>query len=161
MFSTMRRVPNGLPQRTQLKGSALLRVTASFASAPSSSRGTSRIASSGHVFSHSPHCTQLRSMKRSSGASGESSSAASGQAPMQALHNVQVSLLTVIAPKGAPAGRSNFSFLFLDKNSNSKSREVRFSVERLNVAAFFTVSAGTRFQRASSAPSIIVKCTPA
>ena len=157
----MRLVPKGLAQRMQLNGSASFRTTASFACAPNSSLGTRRIASSGQVFSHRPHCTQLRSMKRSSGASGESSSAASGQAPMQALQSVQVSLFTVIAPKGAPAGRSIFSFLFLDRNSKAKSRDDRFSVERLKVAAFFTVSAGARSQRACSAPSITRKCTPA
>src|SRR5712672_1010911 len=139
MFSTMRRVPKGLLHLMQLKGSASFRVTASFACAPSSSRGVSRIASSGQVFSHRPHCTQLRSMKRSSGASGESSSAASGQALMQALHSVQVSLLTVMAPNGAPAGRANSCFLLsesFDKKSKEKSSDVRFSVDRLKVAAF-------------------------
>src|SRR5438552_4042769 len=103
MFSTICRVPNGLPQRTQSNGSASFSVTGSFACGPSASRGTSRMASSGQVLAQRPHCTQLRSMKRSRGASGESSSAASGQAPMQALHSVQLALFTVMAPNGAPA----------------------------------------------------------
>src|SRR5207247_653959 len=97
-------LPNGLPQRTQWNGSASFSVTACFACAPMSSRGTSSIASSGQVSAHRPHCTQLRSMKRSRGASAASSSALSGQAPMQALHSVQVCLLTARAPNGAPAG---------------------------------------------------------
>ena len=66
--------------------------------------GTSVIAFSGQVFAHSPHCTQLRSMKRRLGVSVASISADSGHAPMQALHSVQVCLFTVSAPNGAPAG---------------------------------------------------------
>ena len=64
MFSTIWRVPKGLPQRTQLNGSASFSVTGSLAFRPISNRGTSAIAFSGQVFTHSPHCTQLRSMKR-------------------------------------------------------------------------------------------------
>src|SRR6185295_9621891 len=161
MFSIMRRVPNGLPQRTQLKGSASFSVTGCFAVSLNDNLGTSEMAFSGQVFSQSPHCTQLRSMKRSNGASAESSSALSGQAPMQALQSVQVSLLTVIAPNGAPAGRSIFSFLVFDRKSKAKSRDVRFSADRLKVAAFFTVSAGARFQSEFSVPSTTTKCTPA
>src|SRR2546426_826665 len=112
MLSTIWRVPNGLPQRTQWNGSASFRVTASFAWGPKRSRGSSWIASSGQVSAHRPHCTQLRSMKRSRGASAASSSAPSGQAPMQALHSVQVCLLTARAPNGAPAG-SLISSIFL------------------------------------------------
>src|SRR5437016_7405640 len=112
MLSTIRRVPNGLPQRTQWNGSASFSVTACFAWGPNRSRGTSSIASSGQVSAHRPHCTQLRSMKRSRGASAASSSAPSGQAPMQALHSVQVCLLTARAPNGAPAG-SLISSIFL------------------------------------------------
>src|SRR5262249_41575165 len=57
MFSTIFFVPKGLPQRTQLNGSASLSATSCFACAVSSKRGTSVIASSGQVASHSPHCT--------------------------------------------------------------------------------------------------------
>src|SRR5438552_511487 len=112
MLSTIRRVPNGLPQRTQWNGSASFSVTACFAWGPNRSRGTSSIASSGQVSAHRPHCTQLRSMKRSRGASAASSRAPSGHAPMQALHSVQVCLLTARAPNGAPAG-SLISSIFL------------------------------------------------
>src|SRR5690349_22722522 len=139
MFSTMRRVPKGLAQRTQLNGSASFSVTGSFALFSSSSLGTSAMAFSGQVFSQSPHCTQLRSTKRSTGASGESSNADSGQAPMQALQRVQVSLLTVIAPKGAPLGRAiSFCLLCFERTSKAKSSDVLFSAERLNVAGVLT-----------------------
>jgi hypothetical protein len=49
-----------------------------FAASVNSRRGASVIASSGQVFSHNPHCTQLVSMKRSCGMFGLSASAASG-----------------------------------------------------------------------------------
>src|SRR5438045_2795853 len=103
MLSTICLVPKGLPQRTQLNGSASFSVTAALAFAPMSNLGISVRASSGQVLTHSPHCTQLRSMKRRLGDSVESISADSGHAPMQALHKVQVCLFTVSAPKGAPA----------------------------------------------------------
>ena len=68
------------------------------------------MAFSGQVLAHKPHCTQLRSMKRSAGVSVASISADSGQAPMHALHSVQVCLLTASAPNGAPAGSGISSF---------------------------------------------------
>ena len=106
MLSIIWRVPKGFAHLTQLKGSASFRTIASLACAVSNNLGTSVIASSGHVFAHRPHCTQLRSMKRNTGASGASSKAASGHAPMQALQSVQVLLLTSIRPNGAPAARA-------------------------------------------------------
>jgi hypothetical protein len=143
MFSTICRVPKGLPQRTQLKGWASFSVTASFARAPSKSRGMSSMASSGQVSAHRPHCTQLRSMNRRLGVSGESRSAASGQAPMHALHSVQVALSTASAPNGAPAA----SLISSTRRSRArcsiaKSRVVRFSAERLKLAGLPTVAAG-------------------
>src|SRR6185436_13211537 len=98
MLSTISRVPKGLPQRTQLKGSASFSVTGCLAFSSSNNLGMREIACSGQVFAHSPHCTQFRSMKRSAGASCESISADSGQAPMQALQSVHVCLFTVSVP---------------------------------------------------------------
>src|SRR5216117_305531 len=98
MLATICRVPKGLPQRTQLNGSASLRTTSCFACAVSSRRGASVIALSGQVFSHRPHCTQLRSMNFSIGRSRPSCSADSGHAPTQAMHSVQVSLFTSTCP---------------------------------------------------------------
>src|SRR5438105_4480285 len=105
MASIILRVPKGLPQRTQLKGSASFSTTASLALAPTRSRGTRVMASSGQVLAQRPHCTQFASMKRRRGASAESRSAACGQAPMHALQSVQLSWFTLIAPNGAPAAR--------------------------------------------------------
>jgi len=98
MLSTIWRVPKGLPQRTQLNGSASFSTTSCFACGVSNSRGASVIAFSGQVFSHSPHCTQLRSMNFSIGRSRPSTSADSGQAPTQAMHSVQVCRLTSTCP---------------------------------------------------------------
>src|SRR5574339_574331 len=94
MLSIIWRVAKGLAQRTQLKGSASLSVTGSLAALATDSLGTSVMAFSGQVCTHRPHCTQLRSMKRSAGDSVASISADAGQAPTQALHSVQVCLLT-------------------------------------------------------------------
>src|SRR5258706_2521008 len=98
MLSTILRVPKGFPQRTQLNGSAWLSTTSCLACAESRSRGTSVIAFSGQVFSHNPHCTQLRSMNFSIGSSRPSTSADSGHAPTHARHSVHVSLLTSTCP---------------------------------------------------------------
>ena len=98
MTSIICRVPNGLPQRTQSKGSASFRTTSCLASAASSSRGPRARASSGQVVTQSPHCTQLRSMNLSIGVSRPSTRAEAGQAPTQAMQSVQVCRFTVTAP---------------------------------------------------------------
>ena len=65
--------------------------------------GFSVMTFSGQVASHSPHCTQASSEKRSIGRSGSADSAPVGQADTQERHNVQPSALTSTAPNGAPA----------------------------------------------------------
>src|SRR6266480_2218609 len=134
MLATICRVPKGLPQRTQLNGSASLRTTSCFACAVSSRRGASVIALSGHVFSHSPHCTQLRSMNFSIGWSRPSCSADSGHAPTQAMHSVQVCLLTSTWPYGAPAPSAMLSCALgasFARCSSANSSVARFSAARL------------------------------
>src|SRR2546423_11028090 len=109
------------------------------------------MASSGHVSAQRPHCTQLRSMKRRLGVSGESSNADVGQAPMHALHSVHVSLLTVRAPNGAPAASgTSTTCLSFARCSIAKSSVVRLSGERLKLAAFATVAAGRSFHVVST-----------
>src|SRR5947208_1642945 len=134
MLVTICRVPKGLPQRTQLNGSASLRMTSCFACAASSRRGASVIAFSGQVFSHSPHCTQLRSMNVSTGWSRPSCSADSGHAPTQAMHSVQVCLLTSTWPYGAPAPSAMLSCglgASFVRCSSANSSVARFSAARL------------------------------
>src|SRR6266853_5960235 len=134
MLLTICRVPKGLPQRTQLNGSASLRTTSCFACAASSRRGASVIAFSGQVFSHSPHCTQLRSMNFSIGWSRPSCSADSGHAPTQAMHSVQVSLLTSTWPYGAPAPSAMLSCglgASFARCSSANSSVARLSAARL------------------------------
>src|SRR5438552_7624670 len=134
MLLTIWRVPKGLPQRTQLNGSASLRTTSCFACAVSSRRGASVIALSGQVFSHSPHCTQLRSMNFSIGWSRPSCSADSGHAPTQAMHSVQVCLLTSTWPYGAPAPSAMVSCglgASFARCSSANSSVARFSAARL------------------------------
>src|SRR5947207_5485929 len=134
MLPTICRVPKGLPQRTQLNGSASLRTTSCFACAASSRRGASVIAFSGQVFSHSPHCTQLRSMNFSIGWSRPSCSADSGHAPTQAMHSVQVCLLTSTWPYGAPAPSAMLSCALgasFARCSSANSSVARFSAARL------------------------------
>src|SRR6185503_14898720 len=160
MLSTIWRVPNGLPQRTQLKGSASFSVTASFASFPNSNLGMRAMACSGHVFTQRPHCTQLRSMKRNAGVSVASMSADSGHAPTHALHSVQVCWFTASAPKGAPAGSGMVFGSWRARWSRAKSRVVRFSGERLKLAGFATVAAGCSSHR-SAGFSSSEKCFPA
>src|SRR5712691_1913996 len=91
-------VANGFPQRIQAKTSASLSILGLRASLVNSNLGVRLMACSGQVFSHSPHCTQLRSINLSWGNSLESRMAFSGHAPTQAMHKVQVSLLTSILP---------------------------------------------------------------
>src|SRR6266571_7412504 len=134
MLSTIWRVPKGLPQRTQLNGAASFSTTSCFACAVSSRRGASVIASSGQVFWHSPHCTQLRSMNFSIGRSRPSTRADSGHAPTQAMHRVQVCLSTRTWPYGAPAPSAIVSCGLganLARCSIANSSVARFSAARL------------------------------
>src|SRR5260221_11789721 len=98
MLSTIWRVPKGLPQRTQLNGSASFSTTSCFACGVSNSRGARAIAFSGQGFSHSPHCTQLRSINFTIGRPRPSTRRDSGQAPTQAMHNGQVWRFTSTRP---------------------------------------------------------------
>ena len=117
-------------QRMQAKGCASLSTRACLRSGVTSSRGRSVIACSGQVVAHSPHCTQLRSTKRSCGRSLLSCSALAGQAPTQLRHSVHLSLSTSTVPKGAPAGKAIASGRFgacSTRWSSARSSVVRFS----------------------------------
>jgi hypothetical protein len=57
----------GLEQRMQQNGSVSLSTTGLFQVAANDMRGSSTMASSGHVVSHRPHWTQFFSTKRSCG----------------------------------------------------------------------------------------------
>ena len=155
MLSTICRVANALPQLTQWNGSASFNTRSAFQSGASNSRGVRLMAFSGQVFSHSPHCTQLRSMNLRRGNSVESMSADSGQALTQDMQRVQVSLLTLTAPHGLPCGRAiswGRSRPCLTRCSMANSSVVRFSLLKAKVAGG-TEAAGLMRQISCSSTS--------
>ena len=94
-----------------------------------------------------PHCTHLVSMKRSSGRSawGWSRMAPSGQAPTQARHMVQLSRLTAIVPKGAPAASAIVDCgvgACASRCSTASAMVARLSAAQWKVAGARTASAG-------------------
>ncbi|MNC91261.1 hypothetical protein D3C83_74910 [compost metagenome] len=91
-------MPNGFWQLTQWNGWVSFSTRASRTAGVSSRRWRSEIASSGQVFSHKPHCTQLRSTNLMSGWSTPSISADAGQAPTHARHMVHLARSTSTSP---------------------------------------------------------------
>src|SRR5690606_19784810 len=169
--SVIWRVPNGLPHAMQTKGCASLSTAGVRVSSLNTYLGSRVIACSGQVFTHRPHCTQLRSMIRNCGESGLSSRADSGQAPMHAKHKVHASRRTFKVPNSAPGGRATLSgtvsppaLACSDRWSTANSIERRLSSDSANTAGWAIPIAGARSNSASiqrgSAPSSTEKCVP-
>ena len=81
---------------------------------------------------------------------------------MHALHSVQRSLFTVMAPNGAPAASAIALCgvgAWRARWSMAKSSVVRFSGDRLKLAGFATVCAGASATAAAS-PRTMPTCAP-